>query len=362
MSLNNSGEFNRYILSNGSNVPSVPQNTPACSSFSDRMLVQMNLKNIKAPEGISLSEKDAVLRNLSNRLLSLTEEQPTTLTDNKKTLTREEAMLELQRTRLGYLVTHLERINLIESEREAEMNAITTLQEKLISGAHVSFGASGPMVEEGALQDFWPTVLEKVALPCVGESESKLFGFVANVTAEYLPANTEGLKAILARTCDECEKNSEWPTCEGIPGNYGNGVRITFHIRHNNIITCPTNRLSIEIRYDIEVPSVVSHIVCSTFSRIDGSSSVVVPNQDEEVPDLNLLELMEVFSKGIDVSSVDEESEANAYFYQTAAEQLSAFCDSIKARVIPYASQIYFGTLAGDADKEDEEDDGSDDN
>lgn len=357
MSLNGSGEFNRYLLNNGPNLPSVPQNTPACSSFSDRMMVQMNLKNLRHPEGVSLTEKDAVLRNLSNRLMSLNSNGPSNPTYEERVISREEALLELQRTRLGYLITHLERINLIEGEREAEVKAINSLQEKLTSGGHVDLGAMGPRVEEGALNDFWPIVLENVALPCVGETELRLFEFVTNITAEFIPADIEGLKKILAKTCDDSGKSSEWPTCDTVPGTYGNGVKITLYFRHNNIIMCPGNKLTIEIHYDIEVPHVVTSVVCSSFNRIDESTlSAPAANNEDDTPDLNLLELVEAFSKGLDLSTLGEE-EGSADFYQEAADQLSSFCDAIKSRIIPYASQIYFKAIHDDGKEEEGEHD-----
>lgn len=349
MSLNNSGEFNNFVLNKGSNIPSVPQNTPAYSSFSDRMMVQMNLKNLRHPEGISLSEKDAVFRNLSSRLMALNPSDPSGADSNGKVITREEAMLELQRTRLGYLITHLERINLIESEREAELETITLLQKRLISGEHVDFGSSGPVVEEGSIKDFWPTVLENVSLPCVGNVELNLFKYVTDVTCEYLPANIEGLKTFLAKICDDSSKSSEWPTCEGFPGSYGYGTRITFHLKENNIIECPGNRLSIEIRYDIEIPNVVAHIACSSFTKLEGAIASEETNnnkagneeEEDDVTDLGLLDLMEPFSKGIDITAI-RDGEGDTEFFQEASEQLSGFCDAIKARVIPYASQMYF--------------------
>eukprot|EP00766_Chilomastix_caulleryi_P005646 gnl/Chilomastix_caulleri/725.p1 GENE.gnl/Chilomastix_caulleri/725~~gnl/Chilomastix_caulleri/725.p1 ORF type:complete len:141 (+),score=51.90 gnl/Chilomastix_caulleri/725:272-694(+) len=114
----------------------------------------------------------------------------------------------------------------------------------------------------------------------------------------------------------------------------------------NGIIACPNNRLLIEVRYDIEVPCVVAHVACSSFTRLGDEkpgqvTAAQVASGEGDISDMNLLDMMESFSKGVDLSLINDEG-GMAEFYQEAAEQLSGFCDAIKARVIPYASQIYF--------------------
>eukprot|EP00767_Chilomastix_cuspidata_P005183 gnl/Chilomastix_cuspidata/538.p2 GENE.gnl/Chilomastix_cuspidata/538~~gnl/Chilomastix_cuspidata/538.p2 ORF type:complete len:336 (-),score=201.27 gnl/Chilomastix_cuspidata/538:22-1029(-) len=313
-------------------LPRPPQNTPAFSSFSDRMQKQMHIKNRKYTAPVSNSEQDEVMVDLKKALDGLVI-SPGGKTSGFPKRSRLEALARLREERIGLQITQLERKSVAETEFDAALQAFYKRRAEVIAAP----GERLNLTDE-PIREFWPTVFGLSAPAPVSDVDLPALAHLKDVRVAYLSPSVPGIRAALL--AKEPVRGADLP-----------GYRLSLEFAANPFFA--NSVLQLKVRFDEEDPLAAQWAAASEIEWKPGNgvsarfADLAAAEDAEEIP--SLFFLLDLLKEPRDTA----EDSPDAPLAPFAVEKAVQFVNMIRKRVLPDAVLIYNGELAAeDADEE----------